>query len=77
MTKTHEAIIVHNNTADVMQDLKIACAQVKAKLNIKDFVHPIDWIKRPYGNIVVVEVPSELHEVGKSPKLETREKREK
>jgi hypothetical protein len=57
MTKTHEAIIVHDGSSDMMKHLKIACSQVKAKLNIKDYVIPIDWIARPYGYIVVVEVP--------------------
>ena len=58
MTKTHEAIIVHDNSNDIMRHFKIACSQVKAKLNIQDFVIPVDWISRPYGYIVVVEVPS-------------------
>ena len=57
MTKKHEAIIVHDDSDDVMKHLKIACSQVKAKLNIKEFVKPIDWIPKPYGYIVVVEVP--------------------
>jgi len=58
LTKTHEAIIVHDDSSDVMKHCKIACSQVKAKLNIRDFVKPIDWIPKHYGYIVVVEVPS-------------------
>ena len=58
MTKRHEAIIVHDDSDDIMKHIKIACSQVKAKLNIKDFVKPIDWIPKPYGYIVVVEVPN-------------------
>jgi hypothetical protein len=58
MTKTHEAVIIHDDTKDIMKHMKIACSQVKAKLNIHDFVIPIDWIARPYGYIVVVEVPN-------------------
>jgi len=57
MTKTHEAIIIHDDTKDIMKHVKMACSQVKAKLNIHDFLIPIDWIPRPYGYIVVVEVP--------------------
>jgi len=57
MTKTHEAIIIHDDNPDVMKHMKAACSQVKAKLNIHDFLIPIDWIPRPYGYIVVVEVP--------------------
>lgn len=57
MTKTHEAVIIHDDTKDIMKHMKIACSQVKAKLNIPDFVIPVDWIQRPYGYIVVVEVP--------------------
>jgi len=55
--KTHEAIIVHDDRADVIKHIKVACAQVKAKLNIRSFVKPIDWIPRSYGYIVVVEIP--------------------
>ena len=57
MTKTHEAVIVHDSSNDIMKHFKIACIQVKAKLNIREFVIPVDWISRPYGYIVVVEVP--------------------
>lgn len=57
MTRTHEAVIVHDDSDDIMKHLKIACSQVKAKLNIREFVKPIDWIPRAYGYIVVVEVP--------------------
>lgn len=55
--KTHEAIIVHDDSGDVVKHIKVACAQVKAKLDIGCFVKPVDWIKRPYGYIVVVEIP--------------------
>lgn len=55
--KTHEAVIVHDDSGDVFKHLKIACAQVKAKLNINKFVKPVYWIERPYGYIVVVEIP--------------------
>ena len=57
MTKSHEAVIVHDSSNDIMKHFKIACSQVKAKLNIREFVIPVDWIPRAYGYIVVVEVP--------------------
>jgi len=57
MAKTHEAIIIKSDSADMMQHLKIGCSQVKAKLNIHSLVKPVDWIPREYGYIVVVELP--------------------
>ena len=58
MTKTHEAVIIHDNTEDAMRHMKIACGAVKAKYNIQGYVIPIDYIKKPYGFIVVVELPN-------------------
>lgn len=74
MTRTHEAVIVHDDSNDITKHFKIACSQVKAKLNIREFVKPIDWIPRTYGYIVVVEVPQgasrgrEVSEVGERKK---------
>ena len=57
-TSRHEAIVVKDDSSDVMKHCKIACAQVKAKHNIDKFVTPISWTKMPFGSVVVVEVPS-------------------
>ena len=68
-----EAIVVKDDSSDVMKHCKIACAQVKAKLNIDKFVTPISWIKMPFGSVVVVEVPQTgSHVVGAPPMLGER-----
>lgn len=59
-----KAIIVKDQNQDVYRLLRIGCAEAKKSLGIKDHVKPVDFIKRPYGYIIVVELPDKLY--GKS-----------
>ena len=55
-----KAVVIKDENPDVYRLLRMGCAEAKKALGTKEFVTPIDFIPRPYGNIVVVEL-SELY----------------
>lgn len=61
MGKTHEAIIIHNPSTDIIEASKEACAEAKKKLRLPldVWLKPVWHIHSPFGHIVVVELPKE------------------
>ena len=70
-----KAVIVKDSNADVYRLLRIGCAEAKKSLGTREHVKPVDFIKRSYGYIIVVEVPDRLY--GKSSVVRGRNKGEK
>ena len=56
-----KAVVIQDSNPDVLRLLRIGCAEAKKALGIKEHVKPVDYIKRSYGHIIVVELPSELY----------------
>ena len=54
-----KAVIIRDSNPDVYRLLRIGCAEAKKSLGIKTHVTPVDYIKRSYGHIIVVQ----LHEL--------------
>lgn len=70
---TLKAIIVKDDSSDVYRLLRIGCAEAKKSVGTREHVAPVDFIKRSYGYIIVVELPEKLY--GKSSDVRGRKKR--
>jgi len=51
-----KAVVIRDKNPDVYRLLRIGCAEAKKALGTREHVKPIDFIKREYGYIVVVEL---------------------
>jgi len=58
---TLKAIVIRDDGSDVYQLLRMGCAEAKKSLGTKNHVTPVDFIKRSYGYIIVVELPNKLY----------------
>ena len=58
---TLKAIIIHEDDSDVYQLVRMGCAEAKKSLGVKHHVKPVDYIKRPYGHIIVVQYNNEVY----------------
>jgi len=57
-----KAIVIQDDNDDVTRLLRMGCAEAKKSLATKTHVKPVDFIKRDYGYIIVVELPDKLYE---------------
>lgn len=57
VTRTHDVVIIKDNSSDIVSIVKMACAEVKKKLRINQFLTPVYHQVTPYGHIVIVELP--------------------
>jgi len=64
--KKLKALLIRKNPVDVREIIDIACAEFKKMYGFHGNVTVVDFISRPYGCWVVIEVPND---VGKALKL--------
>lgn len=58
----HKAFIVqppNGQPRDLRQIIDIGCAEAKKALRLKQHLNVVDLIMRPYGIVVVVELPQD------------------
>ena len=67
-----KAVIIKDSNPDIYRLLRIGCAEAKKSLGTKEHVTPIDFIKRSYGHIIVVQLSNALY--GKTPVVRKGEK---
>jgi len=56
-----KAIVIQDDNGDVVRLLRMGCAEAKKSLGTREHVKPIDFIKRDYGYIIVVQYPNTLY----------------
>jgi len=59
MAKTHDAILILKENANLIEVEQMACAEAKAKNKIpyQISVKPVWYVQSPFGHVIIVELP--------------------